>query len=140
MKMARFLTVMICVGIALLFLGSCGQRVTAFNREEPTLAPSPAPRPTITLSPEPGPPDPIITGSVSLEGGSCCAGGTMGQTITIHADLTAHSEFSKVEEMRVGQTSSCQPPTDRELKRAAWEPYAESKTFSYDVPINWTGF
>ena len=61
MKMARFLTVMICVGIALLFLGSCGQRVTAFSGKE-TATPSPAIAPTLTLSPEPGPADPIVMG------------------------------------------------------------------------------
>ncbi len=136
MKILNLFAVMLCIGIAVLLLGSCGQGVTGFKEAEPTLRPSPAP----TLTHEPGPPLPIVTGSVSLEGGSCCAGATAGQTITLHADLAARSESSRVQEMRVWQTPGCQALPDKELEKVKWEPFAESKAFPFKVPINWVGF
>ncbi len=69
MKMARFLTVMICVGIALLFLGSCGQRVTTFSATGNETS-KPTPMHTRMLSSEISLPDADMTMTPSPEGGS----------------------------------------------------------------------
>lgn len=69
MKMANFFIVMICVGIALLFLGSCGKQV-AVHDVMTTATPYPASAPMTTFSTEPGSPKPGIMEAAGLEGDS----------------------------------------------------------------------
>ena len=77
-----------------------------------------------------------FTGVVQIAGGSCCIGGTNGETIQAQVSFSAESPFGRVSRMRV--RSGCSADTD--LESADWEPYADSKTYPVFVVINWTGF
>ena len=77
-----------------------------------------------------------FTGTVQIAGGGCCIGGFDGETIQAQVSFSAASPFGRVSRMRV--TSGCFADTD--LESAAWEPFADSKTYPVLVVINWTGF
>jgi hypothetical protein len=81
-----------------------------------------------------------VTGLVQLQGGSCCIGGSMGETIQVPASFRASSPFGKVSLMRAASTGSCGAMGQARLRDAAWEPYAETKNFPVSVAINWVGF
>jgi hypothetical protein len=77
-----------------------------------------------------------VRGSVEIEGGGCCVGGTEGDTIDVSVTFEASSPFAEVTEMRVSE--SC--PTEEEMADAPWEPFVSERTYPVKVFINWTGF
>jgi len=77
-----------------------------------------------------------VRGSVEIEGGGCCVGGTEGDTIDVSVTFEASSPFAEVTEMRVSE--SC--PTEEEMADAPWEPFVAEQTYPVKVFINWTGF
>jgi hypothetical protein len=79
-----------------------------------------------------------LVGSLEIEEGRCCVGGTVGNTIEVQVSFSAISSFGKVEEMRVQTAGSCF--TENNMADTAWEPFVPSKTFPVHVAINWIGF
>jgi hypothetical protein len=75
---------------------------------------------------------------VQIEGGSCCIGGTMGDTIQVHVQLSAASPFGKVTQMRLRPIPGC--ATGLEMGTVPWEPFASTKEFPVQVALNWVGF
>jgi hypothetical protein len=83
-------------------------------------------------------PERLVSGSVVLEGGRCCAGGVAGEVIEVAAEFQAASQVAEVTEMRVRPGS--QFYDEQEMQAAPWEPFMKQKTFSVPVVINWVGF
>lgn len=92
----------------------------------------------ITATPQGATSSILLTGSVVLEGGRCCAGGIAGQTIQVMASFEASSPFGPVIEMRAAPWGYCLPEGD--MDRLAWEPIQATKSYPVQVFINWTGF
>lgn len=83
---------------------------------------------------------PPVTGSVLLEGGACCAGGQVGETIQIDAEFTAASPYATVTDMRVATRYGFGCLSEIELSHTEWEPFATAKSFPVTLAINWVGF
>jgi len=79
-----------------------------------------------------------VKGSVVIEEGKCCVGGNEGETIQVDATFEASSPTGTVTEMRV--LSGNREFSDSEIVNAAWEPFTTQKTFSVEVPLNWSTF
>ncbi len=77
-----------------------------------------------------------VRGSVEIEDGSCCVGGTEGDVIDVGVTFEASSPFAEVTEMRV--STDCR--TEDEMADLPWEPLASERSYSVRVLINWTGF
>ena len=90
-------------------------------------------------NPSPTPYRPVI-GGVSIENGACCIGGPAGDPLEIEAAFEARNPDTAlaVQEMRL--FSGGRPVDEAELGEAAWEPYAPVRAFTYEPPINWSGF
>lgn len=89
----------------------------------------------VTVTPTPYVP---VTGSVLVEGGRCCAGGTVGEVIDVQVGFEAVSFFGEVVEMRVvtGYTLDTQA-----IAASPWEPYQREKTYPVEVQTaNWLGW
>ncbi len=80
-----------------------------------------------------------VAGSVIIEDGRCCAGGTAGETIELTARFEASSPFDEITHMRVHSGSGPQR-ADQIPGTSAWEPFTESRTFTVEVSLNWVGF
>ena len=78
-----------------------------------------------------------ITGSVEIEGGGCCLGGTAGETVQAQVNFSAGSPFGEVSGMRI-KTHGCY--SEAEMETADWEPFVSSKIYAVAVPVNWSGF
>jgi hypothetical protein len=83
-------------------------------------------------------PERLVSGTVVLEGGRCCAGGVAGEAIQLEAEFQASSPFAEVTEMRVRPGSKFYD--EQEMQAAPWESFKKQKTFSVPVVINWVGF
>jgi hypothetical protein len=80
-----------------------------------------------------------VTGSIVLQEGRCCAGGIVGQTITIQVDYAAHSPFGKVEEMRTRFSGSCM--NENEFVQEQWRPFVVQEKVPMQISaINWIGY
>jgi hypothetical protein len=79
-----------------------------------------------------------LVGSVEIEEGRCCVGGTAGDTIEVQVNFSAISPLGKVEEMRVRTDGRCF--TEYDIVDTGWEPLVPSKTYPVHVAINWIGF
>ena len=79
-----------------------------------------------------------VAGSVEIEGGGCCAGGTAGEMIKVDVAFDATSPFGAVTEMRTLGAGRCF--VEGEMGRAEWEPFASDKAFPVRVVINWVGY
>ena len=79
-----------------------------------------------------------VTGSLLLEDGRCCAGGTAGSQVEVNATFRAESPAGKVTTMRVSTAGGCL--RDAASLDAPWEPFAEGKQFTPTLAINWVGF
>jgi hypothetical protein len=77
-----------------------------------------------------------VRGSVEIEGGGCCVGGTEGDTIDVRVAFEASSPTAEVTEMRVSK--GC--PTEDEIADVTWEPFVTERTYPVKIFINWTGF
>lgn len=127
----------LCAILTILFLAGCGAV------EPLTASPPPSDTPAVSITETWTPtaatsPISTFTGSVQVEGGSCCIGGTMGDTVQVHVQLSAASPFGSVTRMRVKPTGGCGAQPDMDL--AAWEPFAPEKVFPVQVALNWVGF
>lgn len=83
-------------------------------------------------------PERLVSGSVVLEGGRCCAGGIAGEAIQVEAEFQASSPVAEVTEMRVRPGNKFFD--EQEMQAAPWESFKKQKTFSVPVVINWVGF
>lgn len=99
----------------------------------PTCTFTPTPTPTLTPSATPTPGHPV-TGFVLIQGGSCCIGGCVGQTVQIHVEFSASSPFGNVTGMRVGP-GYCR--TDQCMEAVPWEPLVPLKIYPFTLPPNW---
>ncbi|MFQ5595981.1 MAG: hypothetical protein ACE5HA_17710 [Anaerolineae bacterium] len=81
-----------------------------------------------------------VSGSVLIEGGACCVGGTAGTTIDIDAAFEATSPFGDVTQMRARGLYGGGCLTEDELAAFPWEPFVSQRTFPVTVAINWIGF
>jgi hypothetical protein len=103
-------------------------RVMALEQEV-----GPLPQDPPTRTPYPG-----VTGSVLIEEGRCCAGGTQGETITLHVAFSAEGADAEVTQMRVrtgGRFFEASEMTDE-----PWEPFVGEKTYQVRVALNWVGW
>lgn len=75
-----------------------------------------------------------LTGSVAIEGGACCVGGTAGTPLNIGVNFFA----AEAAQMRVRTAGMCFDANG--LNQASWETYVTHKTYVYTPPINWSGF
>jgi hypothetical protein len=82
--------------------------------------------------------DRLVSGSIVLEEGRCCAGGVVGQVIQIGVEFQASSPEADITEMRVRPGS--QFYDEQEMQAAPWEPYRNQEQFPVPVVINWVGF
>jgi hypothetical protein len=80
-----------------------------------------------------------VEGTVVIEGGTCCVGGTAGDTVDIHIAYQASSPYAEVTEMRV-RAGSGGPFTEVDLAEEAWVPFMTSQTVPFGAAINWVGF
>ena len=80
-----------------------------------------------------------VSGSVLIEDGRCCAGGTVGETIDIRVAFEATSPGGEVTEMRVSTISfACQQEIG--LDDRPWEPFVSEKIYPVTTATNWIGF
>jgi hypothetical protein len=80
-----------------------------------------------------------VQGSVEIENGFCCAGGYVGQTITLTVEYTATSPFAPVTEMRTYfRSGGCL--SEPEMSELEWEPLVLERDYPVLVAINWVPF
>jgi hypothetical protein len=79
-----------------------------------------------------------LSGSVLVEGGACCAGGTAGSKKTLKVDFKAASTAAKVTEMKVQVGGGC--VRDAAQLRGDWEPFQNTKTYETSLGLNWIGW
>jgi hypothetical protein len=79
-----------------------------------------------------------VSGSVSIEGGRCCAGGVAGSQISLNVEFQATSSAGKVTEMRVQTGGGC--PKDPAQLKAGWEPFQPTQRYPTSLGINWIGW
>jgi hypothetical protein len=79
-----------------------------------------------------------VLGSVQIEGGGCCAGGTAGESIEVDVNFEATSPFADVIEMRTMTGGMCF--TEEAISSAGWETFEQEREFPVHVAINWVGF
>ena len=78
-----------------------------------------------------------VSGSVQIEGGRCCAGGTAGTTIQLQVDFQAASRTGEVIEMKVQVGPCVRKPSDLE---SSWEPFQPQRTYETTLALNWVGW
>ena len=79
-----------------------------------------------------------ISGSVELEEGACCAGGTAGDTITVEAAFEAESPFGRITEMR--SLAAGYRLAENELQEATWENFTSRRDYEVRLSSNWVGY
>ena len=79
-----------------------------------------------------------VSGSIELEGGACCAGGTAGEIITLNAAFEAASPYGQVLEMR--SQAAGFSLSENDMQDAEWESFTGFKEFERRLSINWAGF
>ena len=73
-----------------------------------------------------------ITGTVVINGGACCAGGMVGETITLGVQFAATSAAGPVTRLRTGSRNS--------LSQTSWKAFAPVLFYALKInTINWTG-
>ena len=80
-----------------------------------------------------------VEGSVVIEGGTCCVGGTAGDVVDIHVSFQASSPYAEVTEMRV-RAGGGGPFTEVDLAEEPWVPFVTSQACPFGAAINWVGF
>ncbi len=78
-----------------------------------------------------------VTGSVLIENGNCCAGGTEGTQIPLKVQLQASSPAGKVTRMRT-VVGACQ--RGAASLDAPWQPFLPFKTYTVTLMLNWSSF
>ncbi len=82
---------------------------------------------------------PVWTGSVVLNDGLCCTGGTAGVPLSITAAFTATSSMGSVMDMRTSQWHGISDCSGASLSGATWEPFIAERIYTFTPPINWVG-
>ena len=83
-------------------------------------------------------PSDLIIGSVEIEQGKCCVGGTAGEQLELLVEFNAIGLQAPVTEMRYrngGYANLIQDPNEED-----WVAYTSVLYFTYRIPINWTGY
>lgn len=80
----------------------------------------------------------MVSGSIEIEDGRCCAGGTTGETIELSVEFVGASGVGDVSLMRVRTGNRCY--TEDDLLEVLWEPFVPEKLYPFRVIINWVGF
>lgn len=78
----------------------------------------------------------LVVGYVEIEQGICCVGGTAGDELEIMVEFMAIGIDAPVTEMRFTTGGN----HIQDFSTLQWEPYVKQKSFSFRLPINWTGF
>lgn len=81
-----------------------------------------------------------VMGTVIIEGGRCCKGGTAGSVIPVHVEFEASSSAGIITEMRLKKIHGKKCFSGSEMEQADWEPFTKGKTFDVSVAINWQSF
>lgn len=149
--MTRAITISVCAALVALLTAACGAH-------PPATTPPTVTAPTLTHTTEPAPPvttvltstteptpmavtpaaSSLVSGTVELAGGACCAGGTAGDTIEVEAAFAATSTAGTVDTMRVRIGGTCF--TEADLDGIAWEPFVPRRQYPFGVVINWVGY
>lgn len=79
-----------------------------------------------------------VTGSVLIHGGSCCIGGTAGETVSVDVAFEAQSSGGEVVDMRVMVASA--KVTPEEFEKSVWEPFEAAREYAVQLPTNWSSF
>lgn len=81
-----------------------------------------------------------LESGVLIEEGRCCIGAPVGETIEIAAAFNAASmgAGALAAEMRV--LAGTGPFAADDFETVPWEPFRANRTFTYQVPVNWTGY
>ena len=79
-----------------------------------------------------------VEGSVVIDDGRCCVGGTAGESTDIAVKFDAHSVNGEVVEMRVllGRVAA----SESDMDEVPWEPFVQEKVYSVEVATNWSTF
>lgn len=91
----------------------------------------------LTRTPTPYASD-TIGGTVLIHDGSCCVGGTAGETIQVDVQFDALSYVGEVVEMRV--LTGNRAATEQAMAAVPWEPYTKEKEYPVTLATNWTTF
>ena len=105
-----------------------------YSIDNSCIEPPPPPQPKYVFLPMVLKSIPEWTGSVVLNNGSCCIGGTAGVPLGIPATFSAISSFSSATQMRTRLGGECRFAS---IDGSAWEPFSTQKTFTFTPPINW---
>ena len=81
-----------------------------------------------------------VTGSVVLQGGACCVGGTAGSPVAIRAAYAATSTLAQVTDMRTAARYGGGCLKEAAMASIPWEPFSASGRFTVTAAINWIGF
>ena len=135
---------LLVAGLVWLAIG-CNQRHVLPATSTPTTVPTITSFPTITPIPVITPTSllsagssPVVTGTVILNNGICCAGGTAGDQVKITADFTATSNDAPITEMRFVDSYTCSE--NSEIQLAEWEDFRNKVVFDVSISINWIGY
>ena len=79
-----------------------------------------------------------LGGSVVIEEGRCCLGGTVGETIEMEVAFEAFSPFGEVTHMRARLAVS--PFSEAEFSETEWQPFETRQTYTIRVALNWVGY
>lgn len=79
-------------------------------------------------------------GSVEIEEGNCCVGGTEGESLAIQTAFSAESPEGAVTEMRTQWEYGGACASVTEMAALPWEPFVPEKSYTITPVINWVGF
>jgi hypothetical protein len=80
-----------------------------------------------------------VSGSVLIEGGRCCAGGTAGTQVNLNVAFQAASPAGRVTEMKV-QAGGGGCVKDPAQLKGDWEPFQPAKSYAASLAINFVGW
>jgi hypothetical protein len=83
---------------------------------------------------------PTVTGSVVVEGGTCCVAAQAGSPVSLRSEFQADSPFGSVTQMRVVEKVAGACASEGELSSAEWAPLQLESTFTFAAPLNWIGY
>jgi hypothetical protein len=132
----------ILLACTLALLPSCGRADVAAppparSPSARTTPPTPTVAVTLPLITSPADATGVVTGTVQISNGSCCAGGAAGSTISLPVAFSATSGAGPVSEMRVGVGLRC---GDERIGIQPWEPFQTSKSYTTTLAVNWVGW
>jgi hypothetical protein len=79
-----------------------------------------------------------VSGSVLIEGGRCCAGGTAGSKINLKVEFQASSTAGSIKEMKIQPGGGC--IKDPAQLKGEWEPFQPNRSYEAGLALNWVGW